>query len=743
MLTPYLPLLPRGARTISPHLAVVVEDGYLVVYNASGPINRCAVDDAEGLRLLAGTLSSLGLAGLKALGGAFGMDPSTVFRNRKRLEEGGAEGVRSRRRGAKRPHKLNEEVCARIQRHLGRGWSKRRAAEEVGVSEGAVRAAIRRGQLSDRPQAPNGASPVRGERGNGPVLPVPPQQACGISGPAERAAQDQACEQGVGVKRTAERALACVGGLSEAPAEFEVAEAVPGAGVLLGLPALLDQGLIDVGQGVYGSLRNGYYGLRSVLLTFCFMALLRIKNLEQLKTWAPGELGLVLGLDRAPVVETMRRKLHEMGKRQLARSFQKALTERWALAEPDLLGLLFVDGHVRPYHGKHELPEHHVQRRGRPMPGTQDFHVNDRGADPLFHVTAEATESLLAVLEEQLLPEIRRLVGPTRRVTVVFDREGWSPERFARWKDQNFDVLTYRKGEQSRWQERFFTKRTCRVDGRMVTYRLAERRVNLSNELSVREVRRLMEDGHQTAVITTCEDLSTFQVAHRMFSRWRQENFFRYMRHEFAIDHLCTTNTELADPKRQVPNPERTKLEKELKRTKASLGQLVVRLGDLKPGQKARAEGRTLTQDQIEALIRQREREIDRLKARAKELPKQVALDQIRDPQEIVRLEPERKLITDAFKMIAYRAESALAPLIEPLVARHEDETRKFLQTVFQATADLVPDERTRTLTVRFHGLSTPRATRALQALCEIVSATDTRYPGTALRLRFQAPQIA
>jgi len=743
MLTPSLPLLPRGSRTISPHLAVVVEDGYLVVYNASGPINRCAVDDMEGMRLLAGTLSSLGLAGLKALGEAFGMDPSTVFRNRKRLEEGGAEGVRSRRRGAKRPHKLNKEVCARIQRHLARGWSNRRAAEEVGVSEGAVRAAIRRGQLSDGLQAANGASPVRGERGNGPVLPVPPLQACGISGPAERAAQDQACEQGVGVKRTVERALACVGGLSEAPAEFKAAEAVPGAGVLLALPALLDQGLIDVGQGVYGSLRNGYYGLRSVLLTFCFMALLRIKNLEQLKTWAPGELGLVLGLDRAPVVETMRRKLHEMGERQLARSFQKALTERWALAEPDLLGLLYVDGHVRPYHGKHDLPEHHVQRRGRPMPGTQDFHVNDRGADPLFYVTAKATESLLAMLEEELLPEIRRLVGPTRRVTVVFDREGWSPESFARWKELNFDVLTYRKGKQSVWQERFFTSRTCRIDDRKVTYRLAERRVKLSNGLSVREVRRLTDDGHQTAVITTCEGLSTFQVAYRMFSRWRQENFFRYMRHEFAIDHLCTTDTELADPKRLVPNPERTKLAKELKRTKASLGQLIVSRSDLKPGHKARAEGRTLTRAQIEALIEQREREVDRLKARAKELPKQVTLDQIRDPQEIVRLEPERKLITDAFKIIAYRAESALAPLIEPLIARHEDETRKFLQTVFRATADLVPDERARTLTVRFHGLSTPRDTRALQALCDIVSATDTRYPGTVLRLRFQGPQIA
>jgi hypothetical protein len=109
-------------------------------------------------------------------------------------------------------------------------------------------------------------------------------------------------------------------------------------------------------------------------------------------------------------------------------------------------------------------------------------------------------------------------------------------------------VLTYRKGDQSRWQERFFSEVKDTVDGRKVTYQLAERRVKLSNGLRVREVRRLTDDGHQTAVITTNERLSTLEVAHSMFSRWRQENFFRYMRHEFALDHLCTNNVEPADP---------------------------------------------------------------------------------------------------------------------------------------------------------------------------------------------------
>ena len=721
--------VPPAARIVSTRLAILFDEERLVVYSAADPIYTCRRDDQDGLRLAAGMLSHLKLADDTAIAGALGINRETVRRNRNLLSEGGVDAIRSQRTGPKGAFKLTEDVRSLAQGYIDEGWSVRRTARELGLSEGALRYASRQGKLS---------LPTQRRGATSQDLKV---HARGGLGPAERAAEDQACERGVGVKRTAERTLACTGKLAEALPVFQAAEAVPGAGVLLALPSLLDQGLIEVGQDAYGSLRNAYYGLRSVLLTFCFMALLRIKTPEQLTSWAPGELGLLLGLDRAPEVKRVRFKLAEMGERKQARLFQQRLTERWAAAEPDLLGLLYVDGHVRPYLGRtHKLPKHHVQKRGRPMPGTQDFHVNDERADPLLCVTAEATQSLLAVLEEDLLPEVRRLVGPTRRVTIVFDREGWSPESFKRWQGQEFDVLTYRKGKQSRWQERFFTRRTRSIDGRKITYRLAERRVKLSNGLAVREVRRLTDDGHQTAVITTCENLPTFQVAHRMFSRWRQENFFRYMRHEFALDHLCTNAFELADPKRLAPNPERTKLDKELVGAKASLGRLIVRRGELKPEGNERVKSPGFTEAEMDALILEAKREVDRLKAHVKELPKQVPLDKILDPEKIVRLEPERKLLTDAFKMIAYRAESALARMVEPFFARHEEEARKLLQDVFQATADLIPDPQNRTLTVRFHGLSSPRATRALHGLCDVVNVSDTLYPGTDLQLRFEAP---
>ena len=726
MLTSRLPLLPPDARVVSSDLAVLLDDDRLVVFNASGAIYSCDRHDQEGLRLAAAMFTKLDLAKPTALARALEMHPATVFRCRQRLAEGGVEALHARKRGPKGPSKLTDETRARAQRRLAQGWSIRRVAAEVGVVEGTLRHAVKRGRLHPLAKAAPDPAPSRVED---------------LSRPAERAGQDQACEAGVAVKRTDDRVLARLGRLPEAAPSFEASEAVPGAGVLLALPALLEQGLIEVGSSVYGGLSNGFFGLRSILLTFAFMALLRIKTPEQLTEHAPGELGLLLGLDRAPEVKTLRRKLREMGERQLARTLARRLTERWAKAEPRELALLYVDGHVRPYHGRtHVLPKHHVQQRGRPMPGTKDFHVNDRRADPLFFVTAEATESLLATLDSTLLPEVRRLVGPRRPVTVAFDREGWSPDLFAKWKTDGFDVLTYRKGEQSQWREISFETVKGMVGGEKVEYRLAERAVKLSNGLRVREIRRLTDDGHQTAVITTAEKLPLLAVAHRMFSRWRQENFFRYIRHEFALDHLCTHEVEPADPQRLVTSPERKMLEARLRSARVAATRLLERRMRLAPGRTIRVGKKQLGEHQIDQLIQKRQDEAERLAARVAALPQQVRVDQVLEPAEIVQLERERKILVDAIKLVAYRAESSLARVIEPFFARHDEEARKFLKSVFTATADIIPDERARRLTVRFHGLANPRATHALRDLCTVVNDTGALYPGTPLRLRFEAP---
>jgi transposase len=566
-----------------------------------------------------------------------------------------------------------------------------------------------------------------------------------LVGPRERSEQDAAAAAGVAVHRHEERTLAAFGKLAEATPVFEAAEAVQYGGVLLALPALQQQGLIDEGLKTYKSLRNGFFGLRSVLLVMAFIALLRIRTFEQLSKALPGELGRVLGLDRAPEVKTLRRKLEELAERQLASEFASALTRRWAAGDPEVLGLLYVDGHVRAYNGqKHSLPKRFVQRRRMCMPGTTDVWVNDARTDPLFFVTAPANDGLLTMLEGYILPNVRELVGPERRVTMVFDREGWSPKSFAKWSNERFDVLTYRKGKYEDWPEAQFAPHKVQVSGNEVTYLLAERELQLTKSFAMREVRRLCDDGHQTSIVTTRRDLALPVVALKMFSRWGQENYFRYMREEFALDHMPTYDAEAADAERTVPNPDLAPLKNELKALRAKLAKAEQEYGAAaieNPEQvRPSMRGFKIAHGKLGQEIRTLRTGCAELKATLKSLPDRVPLKDIKKQSEIVKLETERKVLTDQVKMIAYRAESELYRMLTPLLQRCDDEGRAFLASVFRAPADLIPDLDAGTLTVRILCRATPRDNAALRALCDLATDQRTTFPGTKLRMVFEGP---
>ena len=77
------------------------------------------------------------------------------------------------------------------------------------------------------------------------------------------------------------------------------------------------------------------------------------------------------------------------------------------------LGFLYVDGHVRVYHGQHRLPKTHVARMRISLPATSDYWVNDSAGDPLFVVTAEANAGLVKMLPG-ILDQVRALVGQRR-----------------------------------------------------------------------------------------------------------------------------------------------------------------------------------------------------------------------------------------------------------------------------------------------------------------------------------------
>jgi transposase len=657
----------------------------------------------------------------------FGYSSRTVRRHQQRFQDGGLAALgrgsgypkgRSRLRGAR---------TRLIHRLKTQGHANREIARRVGVSEMAVRKLLRRMGWKEL-----GSEQTKLALEQAPAANSNLTAFCSPDQARPSTSQDQDPTD-----RRGDRLLAYLGLLDDAPPLFGSGASIPRAGVLLILPALVQSGIFACAGQIYGSFGPAFYGLRTSLLTLLLMALWRIKRPEGLKEHSPAELGRVLGLDRAPEVKTLRRKLARLAAAGRATQFGRALAQRRVAARGTALGFLYADGHVRVYHGQHRLPKTHVARMRLSMPATSDYWVNDGAGDPLFVVTAQANAGLVKMLPA-LLEEVRVLVGE-RRVTVVFDRGGYSPKLFQQILDANFDLLTYRKGRYRPISGQRFRPRWTRVNGRTMQYVLADQEVRLlKGKLRLRQVTRRKENGHQTPILTSRRDLSAPQVAYWMFNRWRQENFFKYLREEYALDALVEYAAVPDKPSREVPNPVWAALDAQLRQAQACVDRLQAQYGleawtNLEH-QRPTMRGFKIAQATLSQNLDQAWQRVLQLEQRRSAVPRRVPVQSLtQDP--VVKLAPERKHLTNLIKMVAYQAESELLRLVAPHYRRVEDEGRTLIQSALAGAADLQVTQTE--LRVTLAPLSSAHRSRAVEALCQQLNLTKTIFPGSRLRLRY------
>ena len=100
---------------------------------------------------------------------------------------------------------------------------------------------------------------------------------------------------------------------------------------------------------------------------------------------------------------------------------------------------------------------------------------------------------------------------------------------------------------------------------------LAERGTRLSNQLWLREIRKLSPSGRLTAILSTDYQTSARRLAPAMFARWSQENFFRYMRQSYSLDSLVDYRTAPVPETTRVVNPAYRVLDGKVRKTLASL----------------------------------------------------------------------------------------------------------------------------------------------------------------------------
>jgi transposase len=150
----YLSLIPEGSKLINDHVAIYRHEGQIEFYTASGLIFSCSENNRYEFRLAQGILVKQSIATPAQLSKALGVNRTTVYRNLKKYEEGGPSAliIDKSNRSA---YKLNDNKSRRVQELLNKGYSLRGAAKEVGVTEGCIRYAIKKGSIFRKKQPIN------------------------------------------------------------------------------------------------------------------------------------------------------------------------------------------------------------------------------------------------------------------------------------------------------------------------------------------------------------------------------------------------------------------------------------------------------------------------------------------------------------------------------------------------------------------------------------------------------------
>ena len=725
-----LPLFPEDTTQVNSRISFHKENGQVWYFHYCVPMFTHPAGDLQSFRMFASQMVVTGNCKQAEMVRAFGISAISMKRHVKKHDEGGPSAFYEARR-ARGATVLTAEVTKEAQELLSQGKPRSEVGKALGLKDNTLYKAIRAGKLVE------------------PKVEVEQTRT-----KSERSVEDSEAAMGMACTRVVERVCAALGKLpGGAASRFEADCDVANGGVLWALPALLENGLLHRTKELF-QLPAGFYTVVQIFLLLAFMALARVKAVERLRHSPSGEWGKLLGLDRIPEVRTLREKLKELAKPENVKEWASTLSKEWLEEKPEVAGVLYVDGHVRVYHGREKLPRRYVSRQRLCLRGMIDYWVNDEQGRPFFVVTTESTSGMLAMLRTEIIPRLLKEVPgqPTEaelaadpylhRFAMVFDREAYSPAFFAEmWRKHRIACQTYHKYPKEDWAMEEFEEYVVEMAwGEQVKMKLAERGVLLGGKLWVREIRKLTESGHQVSVVSTDFKSAMALIARHMFARWSQENFFRYMMEHFNIDALTTHKTEEVDETKEVVNPAYRQLDRQVRSKRSQHARKLAKFGAL-----TLKEG--LSPKEMEAYERKKgelseeidflSKDLEALKEQRAQTSKHITVGELPEEDRFAVLAPTRKQFVDTIKMIAYRAETAMAFTLRGVLTRPDD-ARALLREIFTMSADLIPNEEEGTLTVRLHHLTNPLSDRAACALAKELNDTETRYPGTNLRLVYE-----
>ena len=268
---------PAASNTvvINARCSLRIEADQRVIVVAGLPVHHYRGEDAVAEAYAMVFLVESGFAQQTDVARAFARSVRTVRRYQGRYAQGGMAALGREEGWCRGRRRISGKRLRSIEMLKSQGMSNRAIAHRLGVSEKAIRKLV--GPSKPTESAQLALAGITTAAGRPPATRV--LSATSTGGDADGAtssAEDRdpivaPAEDGEPVPmsldcdasdRTFDRQLAYLGLLDDAAPLFREGSSVPGVGVLLALPCLLESGLLRISRKLYGEIGPAFYGLR-------------------------------------------------------------------------------------------------------------------------------------------------------------------------------------------------------------------------------------------------------------------------------------------------------------------------------------------------------------------------------------------------------------------------------------------------------------------------------------------------
>ena len=671
-------------------------------------VARYACNEKGTERVLATQLAEVLPISDGEIASAFGMHPVSLSRFRGQARDGGAMALMPRKTGPKGPRKMTPALQARCRKLREEGLSTRAIAERVSrgvrsISHFSVAALLK----SDRSELKQAPLPIDLAPGMPTQEPVQPTATM-----TETFAQAR-------------------------PTRYA------GALMLYATLARLDLWNVfrQLGADV-GPARQ--FGWSQTLATIVFCFALRFRSIEDFKNARRQDLGALIGEETGPTVLSLRGKIKALAESVDPVAISRELFRRYLAIEPAWEGLYYIDGHFCPYYGKQPTPRGWDSKRRLAVKGHTDVYVHDAEGRALFFFSQPLNDSLARAIPGAVA-EIRRAHGPGP-FTLIFDRGGYSGDAFRFLEEQGIGFITYLKGRTARrrYPQRLFQPGWFSFEDQRHVYKLLQKKTRIARVGTIRTVLFLGDEGQQIPVLTNLTPrVKAAQVVHCLRLRWRQENNFKYLRDNYAIDQIVQYGADQETQDRLIPNPRRKALKDDVRVLTQQIQVLEAELGralnDNDENQRPTARGFKIAHGRLRRDIAHKRQALTRLENRLRRTPGQISAEQVDKTRSLLR--EDRRLVINALKIAACNAER--------LLVRRFDETYEQPKDAFSVIRGLLhlpghiravgPD----TAEVRLQRPDSEKVAGALEALLANINQDAPRMLGDGPSLRFSLEPLA